>query len=253
MKKLLGLVKSASQWQVVTITTLVAIGLSVLVTIFMIGIGRNVSVDGWILTVATPLVVAPLASWIPIHLLIAIGRLEAEMRILASQDALTMLLNRRAFIEKLELQAKLAKRGSDRLSVVMLDLDFFKKVNDTYGHAGGDAVLKSFSKVLASHLRDGDFVGRIGGEEFCATLVNTDAIGAVKYAEKILRAVRNTSVTVGHKQIRYTTSIGVAEFSIPESTDTLLAHADEALYAAKRDGRDQVKFFPISKECHETA
>jgi diguanylate cyclase (GGDEF)-like protein len=167
-------------------------------------------------------------------------RLEQESTI----DGLTGLSNRRRLDVFLAKEFELARLGGATMSVLIADVDHFKKVNDTYGHAAGDAVLRSVSACLKSCLRDGDLIGRYGGEEFLAVLPRTDAAAAREVAESIRERVsRGPHPLADGRNLPVTISLGVATFgpgSFPSSKE-LCESADQALYAAKRAGRNRVE------------
>jgi len=157
-------------------------------------------------------------------------RLEALLR----EDALTGLSNRRAILTQLAGMVSAARRHGHPLSIAILDLDHFKRVNDTHGHKTGDDVLVATTRAMAAHLRAEDQLGRLGGEEFLVLLPDTDAAAARHVAEK-LRA----DVATAPAPVPVTVSIGVAGWD-GEAPEDLLHRADEALYAAKEAGRDRV-------------
>jgi diguanylate cyclase (GGDEF)-like protein len=165
---------------------------------------------------------------------------ELERR--AYSDYLTGLANRRYFIEQAENELARTLRYNGKLSVLMLDIDHFKKVNDTYGHKVGDLVLKQLAEVCRSSLRDVDLVGRIGGEEFAVLLPETASAQAMEAAERLRAAFASAQVTVSSgPPLRFTSSFGVVSLSEKNITiDTLLNRADQALYRAKEAGRNRV-------------
>jgi diguanylate cyclase (GGDEF)-like protein/PAS domain S-box-containing protein len=157
-------------------------------------------------------------------------------------DYLTGLSNRRAFFEAADLELKRWHRQPRPLSLLVIDADFFKKVNDTYGHAAGDLVLQDLALALKESVRVIDTVARIGGEEFAAMLPSTNTEGALVMAERFRQRVQNQRVCVDGAYIRYTVSIGIS--SMDESVngfDDLLQRADKALYAAKHAGRNRIE------------
>lgn len=163
-----------------------------------------------------------------------------KLKELASTDVLTGLLNRRAFMEEAQGKFKLAKRYQRPLSFLMLDIDHFKKVNDTFGHQAGDMALVEFSKIIKACLRETDVLGRIGGEEFAIILPETSLEQTAELSERLLEKVRTAEIEYDADiKISLTTSIGVASFP-PFSIDfdTVMNEADKALYRAKLDGRD---------------
>ncbi|MFL6715558.1 MAG: diguanylate cyclase [Burkholderiaceae bacterium] len=156
-------------------------------------------------------------------------------------DYLTGIANRRTFFEAAELELERWRRFPRPLSVVAIDADFFKQINDTWGHPAGDEVLRNLAQTLSATVREIDVVARLGGEEFAALLPSTDLEGAVRLAERFRSAVESQRVMVGSQEIRYTVSVGVASMDSQVSgMDQLLKLADSALYAAKKAGRNQV-------------
>lgn len=160
----------------------------------------------------------------------------------AHQDFLTGLANRRYFLDLAELEITRSIRYGSSLAVCMLDIDFFKKVNDAYGHKVGDVVLKKLSALLGESLRKIDIAGRIGGEEFAIVLPETDKKHAYEVAERIRNLVEDTKITLENDQpLRITVSIGIAMFDDKGTNiDILLNAADQALYQAKNTGRNRV-------------
>ncbi|MDQ0840158.1 diguanylate cyclase (GGDEF)-like protein [Sphingomonas faeni] len=172
-------------------------------------------------------------------------RLEEALRVLASTDHLTGALNRRAFQLAFRSEVARCRRYGVALSLVMLDLDHFKRVNDTYGHQAGDEVLKETSSLIRSSLRESDIFGRLGGEEFALLLPHTDLDQGTVLAERLRKAIADKPVNVGSALVRITTSVGITTCrSQTDPIDTMMRRADEALYAAKADGRDRVVSIP---------
>ena len=167
-------------------------------------------------------------------------QLVEDLQTKASQDSLTGLENRRYMQTMLDSLCHNSSPGF-QISVIMIDIDHFKGINDTYGHPAGDAVLKDVSILLKGHVRTKDLVCRYGGEEFCMILLDTPTEVALKRAEKIRRAVKYLNVFFEGQPLRpLTVSIGVAQFPVHgETPDKLIARADKALYWAKEHGRDQ--------------
>jgi diguanylate cyclase (GGDEF)-like protein len=159
------------------------------------------------------------------------------LRALADHDPLTGLLNRRGFNERLAAAVASAARRQAPLSVITVDADHFKRVNDMFGHDVGDQVLQSIAGVLSDRLRTSDFVARLGGEEFIVVLPDTAEAGAAQAASALVNAVRAADMPVVG---RVTVSCGVAELRLgQESVDEALRRADEALYLAKQGGRNR--------------
>lgn len=169
--------------------------------------------------------------------------LNQRLDAMARTDGLTGLLNRRALNEGLDSEIDRARRSGKPLSVMMADLDHFKLVNDRFGHAAGDQVLKGFARIMKGRLRSTDVVGRYGGEEFCILLPETAAQEAMKIAEVLRRDLESTPIDIGggNAPLKVTCSLGVAETSgQPARGRELLLMADKALYAAKDGGRNRV-------------
>jgi len=171
---------------------------------------------------------------------IANARLHQMMRQMATTDGLTGLINHRHFQEKAEAEFARAGRYNEPLSVLLFDIDHFKKVNDTYGHPVGDAVLKKVAAILRETVRTSDIAARYGGEEFVALLTNTDHEGAKKMAERIRSSVEKGRYVLDGKNIPITISVGSASFP-PDGKEKkeLIEKADQALYWAKGHGRNQ--------------
>lgn len=171
----------------------------------------------------------------------------AEILKHATLDALTGFYNRRQLEERIKQETAKAKRQKTPLCAIMTDIDFFKRVNDIYGHAAGDIVLKTVSKTIRSQLREYDIAARYGGEEFAILLPFTKTDEAVMVAERLRKAVENKKIDlskVNHdspdKIINVTISSGIYEFKYSDTADNLLKKADKALYEAKETGRNKV-------------
>jgi len=168
-------------------------------------------------------------------------RLQAEYRRHASFDALTGLYNRRWLDEMLPRQVQRALGSGRPLSVVMVDVDHFKRFNDTYGHAAGDYVLFAVGQTLRRCFRPTDLVARYGGEEFTIVLPDTRGRDAQVAADRVRRALREACLTLDcGTEVRVTASMGVAELSVGQGAGQLVEAADRALYQAKEAGRDRV-------------
>ncbi|MBV8519572.1 MAG: diguanylate cyclase [Acidobacteria bacterium] len=171
--------------------------------------------------------------------------LESNRRLeeLSLTDGLTALRNRRAFDEELAAAHELARRYDRPLSLAIIDVDHFKGMNDTHGHAAGDAVLRAVAQLIAGSTRATDFVARIGGEEFAVLLPETGLFDAMQFAEKIRASVAAATIRTGEVAHRITVSVGIA--SEPHTSITnatcLFEAADQALYRAKQNGRNRVE------------
>lgn len=173
------------------------------------------------------------------------SRDSAELRRLATTDGLTGALNRRTFLGELEKEVGRAARYGSPLTLMMLDLDFFKRINDGYGHAVGDQALKAFAESAFASLRSSDLFGRMGGEEFVILLPETSALQVEPVAERLRERVAAIQLPTAHGVVRFTVSIGVAELAICDvDAEGFLARADQAMYAAKQAGRNRVVLAP---------
>ncbi len=165
----------------------------------------------------------------------------AETRQLLNEDALTGALNRRGLDQTLMREIARAQRLDAKLSLAMVDLDFFKKVNDQYGHEAGDQMLVHFSSLIKSVLRKSDALVRYGGEEFTLILPDTDGRGAHFVLARLQQLMSKSPLVFEGKQINTTFSAGIATLRSEENGHALLRRADEALYAAKNGGRNAIK------------
>jgi diguanylate cyclase (GGDEF)-like protein len=171
---------------------------------------------------------------------IANARMHAEIERMATTDGLTGLLNHRIFQEKMTDELKRSERYSTPVSLLLTDIDHFKKVNDTYGHPVGDIVLRGVAGILKREIRDIDIAARYGGEEFAVILPETDGAGAKIIAERLRNAIKAETFAAGAKTLRVSTSIGIATApSDARTKEELIEKADQALYHAKHHGRDQ--------------
>uniref|UniRef100_UPI0035AE8E56 sensor domain-containing diguanylate cyclase n=1 Tax=Chitinimonas sp. TaxID=1934313 RepID=UPI0035AE8E56 len=171
---------------------------------------------------------------------------EAEMRRLATTDALTGIPNRRQFISALGQEARRSRRNGRPLSVIMADIDHFKRVNDTFGHAAGDLVLTRVARLLQGNKRSADIVGRLGGEEFAVLLPETEVAQAAEVADRLRVLIANEQILFDGAPIPVTISFGCAAIapiqeglSEPASIEAVLQAADRALYQAKNAGRNR--------------
>ena len=194
---------------------------------------------------ADAVVKAAVASIQRAHLLETARADNVRLAALAQTDPLTQVLNRRALTDRLVSELDRARRYGHSVAVLMLDLDHFKSINDTCGHLIGDGVLKDSAEILRSAVRSADFVARYGGEEFVVVLPETALDGAVTFAERLRERISSTPFS-GRQAVtlHLTVSIGVSLFPGPRitSVDDLLSAADTALYRAKNDGRNCVRY-----------
>jgi diguanylate cyclase (GGDEF)-like protein len=170
------------------------------------------------------------------------NRLLQEM---ANRDGLTGLYNHRYFHEQLSQDFLRARRYHEDLSCVLLDIDFFKKFNDTYGHQTGDVVLRALAEVIERSIRASDLAARYGGEEFALVMYHTDQLAALEAAERLRHMVENHAVKDNGNLLRVTISVGVATFPHEKIHDAkeLIECADQALYKAKENGRNRIEAY----------
>jgi diguanylate cyclase (GGDEF)-like protein len=163
----------------------------------------------------------------------------ALLQQLVTVDPLTRLENRRSLMDFAEVQLKLSQRYKSFFSIMLIDLDYFKKINDTYGHLVGDEILKNIAKILKDILRNVDHIGRFGGEEFIVILPSTNLKNAVITAEKIRGAIANFVHNIEEQIIQTTVSIGIASYNpLDDDVNQIITRADQALYQAKSSGRN---------------
>lgn len=181
------------------------------------------------------------------HLSVAVSNsaIYGKMEELATRDGLTGLHNFRFFHERLSHEMERGGRYNQPLALILLDIDFFKKVNDSYGHPAGDKVLKGVAAILAANTRDIDLAARYGGEEFVLILINTDAKGAMVIAERVRAGIEKALFDIGEgKTLRITSSMGISIFPSDANDQRLMiSKADSALYLAKKEGRNRVYLF----------
>jgi len=234
--------------------TIAKIALVMLVVEILIMLGFNwldVQLSDWKLALVDACLLAVIVATIAYFLLVrpkdrqvraAMAALEEARRDaekLARVDALTGVLTRRALLETLDTEIERAKRYGSALTCLMLDLDYFKKFNDTYGHQFGDKVLHRIARVIFEHCRANDHLGRYGGEEFLIILPETQIDGAIMFAERVRSAVAETPLDLNEERI--TLSIGVAEWDDSDtSASQLISRADRGLLEAKAAGRNRI-------------
>jgi diguanylate cyclase (GGDEF)-like protein len=173
-----------------------------------------------------------------------LDKMRDEALLLSHMDDLTGLYNHRYFIQELTKEIHRQKRYPSPLSLLMIDIDYFKNYNDTNGHLAGDQVLKTIAMIILHSVRQTDIVARYGGEEFCAILINTGREEALTIAERVRKDVIEMQFPNENVQPNgdLTVSIGVATYSSSVSTDTdLIREADNALYRAKKAGRNRIE------------
>lgn len=195
----------------------------------------------------------------PINKTVFVARVKVMLRLkaqqerilqLSNQDPLTESYNRRFLYQRLKEEYNRCQRQRNPISGIMIDLDFFKKINDTYGHEVGDQVLIKMVNALKISMRNYDVLARYGGEEFFVLLPNTDGKSALLIAERMRQMVEKLKIEAEKKIIKVTASFGVSsfeEYPFPEDPELLLKWADIALYEAKRKGRNRVDYYSEEK------
>jgi diguanylate cyclase (GGDEF)-like protein len=171
---------------------------------------------------------------------LANARFHGEIERLAVTDGLTGLFNHRHFQERLAQEFNRVRRSAEPVSLLLIDIDFFKKINDTYGHPVGDSVLRKVADIIRRTIRTVDIPARYGGEEFAVILVGSDAGGAVKMAERLRKSVADTKLFSDRNTFSVTISIGISTYTKDiRGKEVLIERADEALYDAKESGRNR--------------
>lgn len=168
-------------------------------------------------------------------------RLRAELGIRADTDDLTGIFNRRGLMTQLHIELARCRRFPRSVAALMIDIDNFKRINDTHGHASGDQAIIAMVSAVKKQLRDTDIFGRLGGEEFLVLLPELAKSESLAVAERIRSCIESTPIALSGDTIRITVSVGVALYAADDNADRLLARADDALYAAKRNGRNRVE------------
>ena len=193
------------------------------------------------IAVTVPLVIAPPLGYVFISIYLQLEKVREEVHALAMTDELTRAFNRRHFLKLVENELARAKRYQHALSIIIFDIDNFKKVNDTYGHLCGDAVLQNLSLTCRTILRQCDAFARFGGEEFILLLPETEEPSALVVANKLCQLIANHTTEYKGIQLQVTISAGVTTSSPNGDTlDDLLNRADQALYKAKKLGKNRL-------------
>ena len=201
--------------------------------------------DRLFIALVTPIIIVPIISWFLVKFAFQMMKLESEMRNLATNDSLTNLLTRQSFLDHIQSIYQLAKRNKLNFTILYIDVDNFKSINDTYGYTVGDKVLKSLANILQTNKRESDVAGRIGGEEFAFALPDADLGGAMFFAEKIRKLVETDMFENEGIYIDYTISIGISIYHDHNrvALSQLIAQADTALHQAKKSGKNCVKIY----------
>lgn len=231
--------------KIVAIITLIAIIMAVGIsyTLIYLFAGNGFPVI-FVLKMAAfiPIMIAPALAWPLVGSHLKLIAAEHALYTSATYDMLTGFLSRNAFFNNVQFAHELATRNKSPLSIAIIDIDEFKKINDTHGHAAGDAVLKSLGALIKNAVRKSDFIGRVGGDEFALVLPNTGLAEAQKVTENIRKLAANTTVQFGNLTLNITLSIGLSQGDtlVTAPFNEILAAADQALYDAKKSGRNRV-------------
>jgi diguanylate cyclase (GGDEF)-like protein len=218
------------------LVTIIAVLFSTTISSLIEFIGRGfVSRENLLFAIAMPVVIAPIFNFLFLRLVFQLEDLQAQLREIAIKDELTQAYNRRHWLELAELELARAKRYGGIFSIIIFDIDNFKRINDTHGHLAGDSVLRQLSSICLAQLRKIDTFARYGGEEFIFLLPQADGSQTRIMAERIRQALSTTRFSCNQTEICITVSAGMttSDPSISD-LDSLLSRADRALYAAKR-------------------
>jgi diguanylate cyclase (GGDEF)-like protein len=225
----------------VTVTlTIASILISILITTILTTLlSGGISTSSIIIATVVPTVIAPLFAYITLRLTHQLDLAEERLRQISITDELTQVYNRRYFIEMARKVLAGAKRYGDSFTIIIFDIDDFKHINDTYGHAAGDQVLRALSEICMTQIRDSDTFARYGGEEFAILVPRCGPTDILKFAERIRIKLSEARVRYEQVDIQFTVSMGAGIFdSATPDLDFILTRADAALYAAKKQGKN---------------
>jgi diguanylate cyclase (GGDEF)-like protein len=233
--------RSRVVWQTLMLTLACTVG-SVAITfaVTFLATGTLASGIGLIIAVLAPAIMVPVGSYTHISLAAQLTEANEKLRALSETDPLTQVCNRRHFLDVAERQLSLARRHGFPTSVLLVDLDHFKRINDQFGHLAGDQALVETSQVITGELRDSDTLARFGGEEFIVLLPHTAREGALMVAERMMAAVAGHAFRHGDQTLQITLSIGGVTCETSEtSLERLTSRADTLMYDAKQAGRNR--------------
>ena len=239
-ERVLHFIRNNGVYKAVAVSTMLLVALVALISVIIdFVVHKTVHPDPIYFSTLITLLTGPFVLHIFISLIMQLDRSEEKLRALSIMDDLTDVYNQRFFLEQAEKEFSKARRYGSVFSVLAVDVDHFKGINDTYGRLAGDTVLQAMANTCMNNLRTMDFFARFGGEEFMFLLPESDKIDVDAFACKVLTALENTAVVYEAQEIRFTVSIGVKVFDhVTRSLDSMLKDADEALYEAKRNGRN---------------
>jgi diguanylate cyclase (GGDEF)-like protein len=235
--------KLLKQFGVLKVTAMLTIGsvlISVLITIILRPLlAGGIGLSDILLAVSVPAVIAPFLGYITLMLIYKLDLAETRLRQLSITDELTLAFNRRYIIEMANKMLAAAKRYGDSFAIISFDVDDFKDINDTYGHAALDKVLRAVSEICMTSVRDSDTFARYGGEEFLILVPRCCPTDVMKFAERVRTKLSEARIRHGQVDIQFTVSMGAGIFDgTTPDLDTILKRADEALYAAKKQGKN---------------
>ena len=217
---------------------LASVGITALISFVLSGTGPDEI--GLVIAVVAPLVIAPVAGFTNISLSYRLELANKRLQALSETDSLTQTLNRRKFMEVAERELALAERHCYPTSVVLIDFDDFKQVNDRHGHAVGDHALVATIDVMKAMIRESDILARFGGEEFILLLPHTVREGAHSLAQRMLEKVAASTIEFGESHLTITLSAGVITCETSRTPlDVMMSRADELLYESKQNGRNR--------------
>jgi diguanylate cyclase (GGDEF)-like protein len=249
-------IRRYGEFKTIAVLTLLLVGVVAgAVAITDLILYQSIHPDIFTLSTLMTLFIGPVILHVFVSLISKLDRSEEKLRALSVMDDLTDVYNRRFFIEQAEKELAKAKRYGTVFSILAVDIDHFKKINDTYGHFAGDTVLQAMANTCMNNLRAMDIFARFGGEEFMFLIPEANKTDVASFAERVLSALENTLVVYNREEIRFTVSIGVKTVDARiNSLESLLKAADDALYEAKRRGRnciviydDEATFLPENR------
>lgn len=229
-------------WLYIMTVTLISIGVTELIMVALyLAFGASIfsATTAFYTGAVVPILVTVPVCYATARMAVQLSRAHAQLKELAHTDELTGLTNRRSFFHNAEVILTDARETSEHLSLLVIDADYFKQLNDTYGHATGDAALQFITEQLTACVRKSDLVCRLGGEEFAVLLPGMQAPEAALLADRILRKVASRPMVWDDKIIEMSVSCGVADTAVGHDMTALFKAADDALYAAKHNGRNR--------------
>lgn len=223
----------------VTVVSIAATELTLLSLYVVLGDAAFSKTNAFYMAIVVPIVVALPVCYLTARMSLQLSKAHARLKELAHTDELTGLTNRRSFFASSESILNIAREEGDILSLLVIDADYFKELNDTYGHATGDAALQFISEQLNTSVRQTDLVCRLGGEEFAILLPGISEPVASRLADRILKKIACQPMIWDDKIIEMSVSCGVADTDVSYEMKALFKAADDALYAAKNSGRNR--------------